>query len=145
MLGPQGSSVFGRRGSHGALYSEIRTVCSNIATLENRPLPTEALEHVVRESAGNMRLAILRCEALSVCSKYFQDGHTLSLPLSDVIATDWEHTIEEMSSLIASSKQHVPTLLEARKLAYDLLAKCIDPSCIIKVSPPSTACASALR
>lgn len=39
-----------------------------------------------------------------------------------------------MSSLIASSKQHVRTLLEVRKLIYDLFAKCIDPSYIIKVN-----------
>lgn len=127
---------------------EMDAALRHVASKEKFDLPDDAAKLIVKDSAGNLRKALLVLEALKMQSCV--PLHILSSPLSSLDAPrfhrtdlsspnlsiakpDWETYCEKIADLIIA-KQSPDQIHAVRGKLYELLAHCIPPTIILKVS-----------
>lgn len=120
------------------------TVLNYVAKKERFDLPSEAATEIIEDSQGNMRKALLVLEALKTQS--YVNGISVCLWLAltmlhspdlssnlTIAKPDWETYCMKVADLIVK-EQSPAKVLEIRTKLYELLAHCIPPTTIIKVS-----------
>lgn len=121
----------------------MQIVLEHVAKKLKFDLPEEASQQIAEDSGGNMRKALLVFEALKMQS-YVQSA-TISLLQRLIVCRpdlsgsltiakpDWEIYCHKVADLIVQ-EQSPARVLEVRAKLYELLAHCIPPTIILKVS-----------
>jgi len=103
---------------------EVLQVLNLVCKKEGLNLPEELASRIADKAKGNMRRALLMCEACRVQQYPF----TVDQPIQD---PDWEIYLKQTATAII--EQQTPRqLLEVRTRLYELLTHCIPPDIIIK-------------
>ncbi|KAK7503849.1 hypothetical protein BaRGS_00004972 [Batillaria attramentaria] len=103
---------------------EITQVLHSICKKEGLNLPGELAKRIAEKSHGNLRRAILMCEACRVQQYPFSADQEVSEP-------DWEVFLRDTATMIVQ-EQSPRRLLEVRGRLYELLSHCIPADVIIK-------------
>lgn len=103
---------------------EIIQILSLVCKKEGLILPAELARRIAEKSLGNLRRAVLMCEACKVQQYPFS-------PDQDVSEPDWEIFLRDTASMVVQ-EQSPRRLLEVRTRLYELLSHCIPPDVIMK-------------
>ncbi|PVD34531.1 hypothetical protein C0Q70_05806 [Pomacea canaliculata] len=103
---------------------EIAQILHNVCKKEGLNLPSELAKRIAEKSQGNLRRAILMCEACRVQQYPFSADQQVSDP-------DWELFLRETATMIVQ-EQSPRRLLEVRGRLYELLTHCIPPDVVMR-------------
>lgn len=103
---------------------EMVQILNFVCKKEGLNLPNELAKRIADKSQGNLRRAILMCEACKVQQYPFSADQDVSEP-------DWEVFLRDTASMIVQ-EQSPRRLLEVRTRLYELLSHCIPPDVIMK-------------
>lgn len=103
---------------------EVIQGLNSVCKKEGLNLPSELAKRIAEKSKGNMRRALLMCEACRVQQYPFTPDQVIQ-------EADWEVFLKQTASLIIE-QQTPKRLLEVRSRLYELLTHCIPPDVIIK-------------
>ncbi|XP_057313931.1 replication factor C subunit 3-like [Hydractinia symbiolongicarpus] len=103
---------------------EVIQGLNSVCKKEGLNLPSELAKRIAEKSKGNMRRALLMCEACRVQQYPFTPDQVIQ-------EADWEVFLKQTASLIIE-QQTPKRLLEVRSRLYELLTHCIPPDIIIK-------------
>lgn len=107
---------------------EITQTLTQVAQSENVELqgdPQVVLKSIVEECHGNLRLALLMLESMSLANELKISAST---PL---IRPDWATVVIKLAAKIIKER-NVKSIMECRSIIYDLLAHCIPARIILK-------------
>ncbi|CAG8506456.1 6779_t:CDS:10 [Ambispora gerdemannii] len=105
--------------------AEVMKVLHIFSNKENFVLSSAVAEKIAEESDGNLRKAILMLESLK-----FTSGN--DYPRADtIVKLDWEVYISDIAKAIIANQSET-NLESIRKMFYQLIFSCIEPSLIIK-------------
>lgn len=104
--------------------SEIVQILQNICKKEGLSIPLELAQRIAANCEGNLRRAILTCEACKINQYPFDKNQKIVEP-------DWENYIDETANIIL--KEQTPqNLLNVRTRLYELLCHGIPTEIIFK-------------
>ncbi|CAG9766368.1 unnamed protein product [Ceutorhynchus assimilis] len=102
---------------------EISTIISKICKKEDTAIPATLIEKISKSVNGNLRRAILICEACKV-ENNLQPNRELPEP-------DWKVFIKQTATII-THRQSIENIMVVREHLYELLASGIPPEIIFK-------------
>lgn len=103
---------------------EIGQILQMVCKKEGLNLPADLARRIADKSQGNLRRAILMCEACKVQQYPFSADQDVSEP-------DWEVFLRDTATMIVQ-EQSPHRLLETRGRLYELLSHCIPADIIMK-------------
>ncbi|KAF8307753.1 P-loop containing nucleoside triphosphate hydrolase protein [Clavulina sp. PMI_390] len=104
---------------------EMDAALRTVAKKERFDLPDEAAAQIIKDSAGNLRKAILVLEALKMQSP------DLSSPTLTIAKPDWELYCDKVAEMIIA-KQNPEQIHAVRGKLYELLSHCIPATIVLK-------------
>lgn len=103
---------------------QIMIILAFACKKEGLNLPNELARRIAEYSQGNLRKALLACEACRVQQYPFSDDQ-------EIPKADWEVYLKETCGMIVE-EQSPNRLLQIRERLYELLVHCIPPEMIMK-------------
>ncbi|XP_076267252.1 replication factor C subunit RfC38 [Rhynchophorus ferrugineus] len=103
---------------------EIATILQTTCKKEDVSLPLSFAEELAKVCNGNLRRALLMCEACKVENNSFQDYKTIPQP-------DWKVFITKLADFIIQ-KQSIQNIVRIREQLYELLTNGIPPEVIFR-------------